>query len=205
MSAHPRSRITAALTALAVLGGIAKAAESPRVAKATFAGGCFWCMEQPFDELPGVLETLSGYTGGHKVNPTYEDVAGGGTGHAEAVQISYDPSRISYGRLLEVFWHNIDPTAKDRQFCDAGHQYRSAIFVHDQEQRLIAEQSRLALKQSGRFHALISTEIVTASRFYPAEDYHQNYYRENPIRYHYYRFSCGRDQRLEDLWGTSDQ
>jgi peptide-methionine (S)-S-oxide reductase len=203
MRAHPRSRITAALAALVLLGGIAEAAESPGVAKATFAGGCFWCMEQPFDELPGVLETLSGYTGGHKVNPAYEDVSAGGTGHVEAVQISYDPSRIGYARLLEVFWHNIDPTAKDRQFCDAGRQYRSAIFVHDQEQRRMAEQSRLALTQSGRFPEPISTEIVTASRFYPAEDYHQNYYRENPIRYHYYRFSCGRDQRLEELWGAS--
>jgi peptide-methionine (S)-S-oxide reductase len=171
--------------------------------KATFAGGCFWCMEHAFDELPGVISVTSGYTGGHMKNPTYEEVSAGGTGHAESVEIVYDPARITYEKLLEVFWHNIDPTAKDRQFCDSGHQYRSAIFYHNEEQHRLALQSKAALEKSKPFKGPIVTEIVKAAEFYPAEEYHQHYYRKNPIRYKFYRYSCGRDQRLKELWGSA--
>ncbi len=170
-------------------------------AKATFAGGCFWCMEPPYDELEGVIETISGYTGGDKQNPTYEEVSAGGTGHAEAVQVIYDPAKISYQKLLEVFWQNIDPTVTDRQFCDIGHQYRTAIFYHDEEQRALAEESKARLEKTKPFKEPIVTEITAATEFYPAEDYHQNYYRKNPVRYKFYRYSCGRDKRLEELWG----
>ena len=171
-----------------------------KTATATFAGGCFWCMEPPFDKLDGVISTTSGYTGGQVKDPTYEDVSAGGTGHAEALQVVYDPAKISYAQLLEVFWRNIDPTVKDRQFCDVGNQYRTAIFYHDDEQKHLALASRQRLEQSGKF-GQIQTEIVPAGPFYPAEDYHQDYYKNNPIRYKYYRWSCGRDQRLEELWG----
>lgn len=170
-------------------------------AKATFAGGCFWCMEPPFDKLEGVLSTTSGYTGGQKQNPTYEEVSAGGTGHAEAVQIVYDPTKISYSQLLEVFWRNIDPLTKDAQFCDYGNQYRTAIFYHNEEQKRLAEQSKEALEKSGRLKKPIVTQIVAATEFYPAEDYHQDYYQKNPARYKFYRYSCGRDQRLKELWG----
>ena len=170
---------------------------------ATFAGGCFWCMEPPFDKLDGVVSTTSGYTGGHKQNPTYKEVSAGITGHAEAVQILYDPSKISYEKLLQVFWHNIDPTTLDRQFCDGGNQYRSAIFYHNEEQKLLAEKSKADLERNKPFEQDIVTEITTASEFYPAEDYHQDYYQKNPIRYKFYRHGCGRDQRLEELWGKS--
>jgi len=173
----------------------------PGQAVATFAGGCFWCMEPPFDELDGVVATISGYTGGTVPDPGYEQVSTGGTGHAEAVRIVYDPARVSYARLLEVFWHNIDPLTANRQFCDGGEQYRSAIFVHDKEQARAAEASRDALEKSGRLAGRIVTEIVSASAFYPAEDYHQDYYRKNPVRYKFYRFNCGRDERLRELWG----
>jgi len=169
--------------------------------KATFAGGCFWCMEHPFDQLEGVVSVTPGYTGGTKKNPTYEEVSSGTTGHAESVQIVYDPSKISYAKLLDVFWHNIDPTVKDQQFCDAGTQYRSAIFYYNEEQKLLAEESKKALEKSGRFKGPIYTEIVPASEFYPAEEYHQHYYKKNPIRYKFYRYNCGRDQRLDELWG----
>lgn len=172
-----------------------------RLATATFAGGCFWCMEPAFDALPGVISTTSGYTGGSKPNPTYQEVSAGGTGHAEAVQVIYDPAKISYQELLKAFWHNVDPTVKDRQFCDVGHQYRSVIFFHDEEQRILAEQSKAELEKSKRFPELIETEIVAATDFYPAEDYHQDYYRKNPLRYKFYRYNCGRDQRLKQLWG----
>ena len=171
--------------------------------KATFAGGCFWCMEQPFEELPGVVSVTSGYTGGQKKNPSYEEVSAGGTGHAEAVQIVYDPAKIGYGKLLDRFWHNIDPTVKDRQFCDKGNQYRSGIFYHDEEQRRLAQQSKKALEANKPFKEPVVTEIVTASQFYPAEEYHQKYYKKNPIRYKYYRTSCGRDKRLRELWGSA--
>lgn len=174
-------------------------------AVATFAGGCFWCMEPPYDVLDGVLSTTSGYTGGHKPNPTYEEVSTGTTGHTEAVQVVYDPNRISYERLLEVFWRNIDPITPNAQFCDHGTQYRSAIFYHDAEQRKLAEESKRALEASGRFKSRIVTEIVAAGAFYPAEEYHQDYYKKNPIRYKFYRAGCGRDQRLGELWGDSPQ
>jgi peptide-methionine (S)-S-oxide reductase len=171
--------------------------------KATFAGGCFWCMEHPFDEIPGVVSVTSGYTGGQKKNPTYEEVSAGGTGHAESVQVVYDPARVNYEKLLNVFWHNIDPTAKDRQFCDSGRQYRSAIFYHNEGQHWLAMQSKSLLEKNKTFKEPVVTEIVQATEFYPAEDYHQHYYKNNPIRYKYYRFRCGRDQRLKELWGTA--
>jgi peptide-methionine (S)-S-oxide reductase len=178
-----------------------KSMAGPRVAVATFAGGCFWCMEPPFDRLDGVVSTISGYTGGRVSNPTYEQVSGGRTGHTEAVQVTYDPARIGYEKLLEIYWLNIDPTVKDRQFCDIGSQYRAAIFVHDAEQRRLAEASKAALERSKPFKAAIVTEIVDATAFYPAEEYHQDYYRKNPVRYRYYRAGCGRDARLKELWG----
>ena len=171
--------------------------------KATFAGGCFWCMEHPFDALPGVLSVTAGYTGGQKKYPTYQEVSAGGTGHAESVQILYDPSKITYGKLLDVFWHNIDPTTKDRQFCDSGHQYRSAIFYHTEEQHKEALLSKEALEKTKPFKGPVVTEIVPAGEFYPAEEYHQHYYKKNPIRYWYYRNGCGRDQRLKELWGSA--
>ena len=174
-----------------------------KLEKATFAGGCFWCMEPPFDKLPGVVSVTSGYTGGKVKNPTYEQVSAGGTGHAEAVQIIFEPAKISYEKLLEVFWHNIDPTVKDRQFCDAGHQYRSAIFYHSEDQRRLALHSMEALEKNKPFKGPIVTEIVPAGDFYKAEEYHQQYYKKNPIRYKYYRASCGRDSRLRDLWGSA--
>jgi len=174
-----------------------------KLEKAVFAGGCFWCMEAPFDQLPGVVSVTPGYTGGIKKNPTYKEVSAGGTGHAEAVQIVYDPAKISYEKLLTVFWHNIDPTVKNRQFCDNGDQYRSAIFFNTEEQHSIAGKSRTALEKSKPFREPVVTEIVQAGEFYPAEDYHQHYYKKNPIRYKYYRNGCGRDQRLKELWGSA--
>lgn len=173
-----------------------------KLEKATFAGGCFWCMEHPFDQLPGVISVTSGYSGGQKKNPTYEEVSAGWTGHAESVQVAYDPSKIRYEKLLEVYWHNIDPTVKDRQFCDSGHQYRSVIFYHTDEQRRLAIQSKAALEKNKPFRGAIQTEIVAAGEFYPAEEYHQHYYKKNPIRYKFYRTSCGRDSRLRELWGA---
>jgi len=182
-----------------MLTGLAMA-EKP-TASATFAGGCFWCMEHPFDELDGVISVTSGYTGGHKEHPTYEEVSSGSTGHAESVRVVYDPARIGYEKLLRVFWHNIDPLAANRQFCDSGTQYRSAIFYHDETQRRQAEESKKALEREPRFRGKIATEITRATEFYPAEEYHQHYYRKNPIRYKYYRQGCGRDKRLKELWG----
>ena len=169
--------------------------------KATFAGGCFWCMEPAFDHLKGVMSVVSGYTGGTKKDPTYEEVSSGITGHVESVEIIYDPSTISYARLLEVFWYNIDPTVKDQQFCDTGRQYRSAIFTHNEEQKKLAEKSRKELKESGRLKGAIYTEIIPASVFYKAEEYHQKYYVKNPLRYNFYRLNCGRDSRLKEIWG----
>ena len=169
--------------------------------KATFAGGCFWCVESDFDKIDGVISTTSGYTGGKTVNPTYHEVSAGGTGHAESVEIVFDPKRVSYERLLEYFWHTIDPTVKDRQFCDIGAQYRTAIFYHDESQRRAAEASKAALEKSKPFPQPIATEITAAGPFYPAEEYHQDYYKKNPLRYHYYRNGCGRDARLQQLWG----
>ena len=168
-------------------------------AEATFAGGCFWCMEPPYDNQPGVSATISGYIGGELENPTYEDISRGGTGHAEVVQIEYDSEQISYEQLLEIFWRNIDPFAVDRQFCDVGDQYRSAIFYHDESQRELAEASKAEMEE--RFDREIATEIVPATTFWAAEEYHQDYYQKNPVRYKFYRFSCGRDDRLEEVWG----
>jgi peptide-methionine (S)-S-oxide reductase len=173
------------------------------VEKATFAGGCFWCMEHPFDALPGVQSVTAGYTGGQKKNPTYKEVSAGGTGHAEAVQVVYDPSKIRYETLLDVYWHNIDPTVKDRQFCDTGNQYRAAIFYHTEEQRHAASLSKEALEKTKPFKGPVVTGIDPAGEFYPAEEYHQHYYKKNPIRYNYYRNGCGRDQRLKELWGSA--
>jgi peptide-methionine (S)-S-oxide reductase len=170
---------------------------------AIFAGGCFWCMEPPFDKTKGVISTTSGYTSGHKKNPTYQQVSAGGSGHTEAIQIIYDPKKVSYAELLEIFWKNIDPVAVNRQFCDAGTQYRSGIYYLNEAQQTAAQQSLQQLQQNKPFQEKIATEIVAASTFYPAEDYHQDYYLKNPIRYKFYRYRCGRDQRLDELWGST--
>ena len=196
------TRVLMHLAALAVPAAIAASpVVPPGHAVATFAGGCFWCMEPPYDKLPGVLSTTSGYMGGAKKNPTYEEVSGGATGHTEVVQVLYDPSKVSYEKLLDVFWVNVDPTVKDRQFCDVGSQYRTAIFVGSPEQRKAAEASKAALEKSKPFKDAIVTPIVDAGEFWPAEDYHQDYYQKNPVRYSYYRTGCGRDARLKQLWG----
>jgi peptide-methionine (S)-S-oxide reductase len=168
---------------------------------ATFAGGCFWCMEPPFDSLKGVISTTSGYAGGQEKNPTYEEVSEGKTGHAESVQIEFDPTKVSYRTLLEVYWVNTDPTTADRQFCDWGNQYRPAIFYHNNEQKKIAEESRKTLNENRTVKGQIVTEIVPLTRFYPAEEYHQDFYKKNPSRYYSYRKGCGRDKRLQELWG----
>ena len=168
---------------------------------ATFAGGCFWCMEPPFDKLDGVISTTSGYTGGHVKNPSYPQVSSGSTGHTEALQVIFDPGKISYEKLLSVYWKNVDPTSADGQFCDRGTQYRPEIFHHDETQKQAAENSLKTLKISKPFKAPIVVDITKASTFYPAEGYHQDYYLKNPIRYKYYRYSCGRDNRLQELWG----
>lgn len=177
-----------------------KAAQPPVQAVATFGGGCFWCVEAVFDGVPGVLKTVSGYTGGRTVNPTYDEVSGGGTGHVEVVRVVYDPRRVSYQKLLDLFWRNIDPLTPGAQFCDVGTQYRSAIFYHDAEQKRLADASKAALDKSRRFPTPVVTEIVAAPAFYPAEEYHQNYHEKNPIRYRYYRYNCGRDRRLAEVW-----
>ncbi len=184
-------------------GGTETRPEVPagKLASATFAGGCFWCMQPPFEKLDGVVKTTVGYTGGTVPNPTYRQVSAGGTGHAEAVEIVFDPARVTYEKLLEVFWRNIDPLAKNRQFCDSGDQYRSAIFVHDEAQRRAAEASLRAIEASGRLKGRIETQIVPAAPFYAAEDYHQDYHLKNPSKYAFYRWNCGRDARLEALWG----
>ncbi|MEB3231197.1 MAG: peptide-methionine (S)-S-oxide reductase MsrA [Leptolyngbyaceae bacterium] len=176
-------------------------ASSPDMAQATFAGGCFWCMEHPFDELPGVQATTAGYTGGTVENPTYEQVSSGTTGHVESVQIDYDPSLISYGELLDVYWHNIDPVDGGGQFCDRGNQYRPIIFYHNETQQQLAESSKQFLEQSDQLGQPLATEILPAAIFYPAEDYHQNYYQTHALRYRFYRYACGRDQRLQKVWG----
>ena len=172
-------------------------------ALATFAGGCFWCMQPPFEQLDGVLKTTVGYTGGHTLNPSYEEVSAGETGHAESIQIEYDPAKISYSKLLDVFWHNVDPLTPNAQFCDHGNQYRTAIFYHDQTQQRLAEESKQHLEQTKHFDRPIVTQIVPATAFYPAEDYHQMYHAKNPVRYKYYRWNCGRDQRLKEIWGDA--
>ncbi|WP_313953209.1 peptide-methionine (S)-S-oxide reductase MsrA [Accumulibacter sp.] len=192
---------------LLVLGASAGAAEQPAaktstVRTAIFAGGCFWCSEADFEKLPGVTGAESGYTAGQTVNPTYQQVSSGSTGHTEAVRVSYDPQKVSYPQLVEYFWRTIDPTVKDRQFCDVGSQYRSGIYWQNEEERKVAENSRDALLASGKLPR-IETELQAASAFYPAEEYHQSYYKKNPIRYAYYRSGCGRDLRLQQIWGSS--
>ena len=173
----------------------------PGQAVATFAGGCFWCTESDFDHVAGVISTTSGYTGGHVANPTYEQVSAGGTGHAELVQVIYDPSKVSYQQLLTYYWHHVDPTVKDQQFCDHGHQYRTAIFVQNEEERKLAEASKKKVEE--QLKKPIYTEITAAGPFYPAEEYHQDFYLKNPTKYKFYRWNCGRDQRLEALWGKA--
>ena len=175
----------------------------PGKAIATFAGGCFWCMEPPYDKLDGVISTTSGYMGGKTRNPTYNEVSSGSTGHTEVVQIVYDPAKVSYEKLLDVYWRNVDPTVTDRQFCDIGSQYRTTIFVHSEEQRKAAEKSKADLAKSKPFKDAIVTPIVAAGEFWPAEEYHQDYYTKNPVRYTYYRTGCGRDARLKALWGEA--
>ena len=181
----------------------ATTAPSNQLATAVFAGGCFWCLEADFDKLPGVSSTESGYAGGELKNPTYEQVSHGGTGHAESVRVTYDANTVSYEQLLDYFWRHVDPTVKDRQFCDVGNQYRTAIFYQDNAQRRAAQASKAALEKNGRLSG-IYTEIAPAGRFYPAEEYHQDYYKKNPIRYKYYRTSCGRDARVNEIWGKKD-
>ncbi len=181
--------------------GAAAQQAAQRQATAIFAGGCFWCMEPPFDALDGVISTTSGYTSGTLPNPTYAQVSAGKTGHTEAVKIVYDPSKISYEKLLEVFWRNHDPLTANGQFCDKGSQYRAGIYYGSEKEKQLAEASKAAIERSGRFKQKIVTEIVAASAFYPAEDHHQDYYLKNPIRYKYYSTSCGRARRLNELWG----
>lgn len=185
-----------------------QAAQTPATAQtvdnpgvAIFAGGCFWCTESDFDKVPGVIDTTSGYIGGHVENPSYEQVSAGSSGHLEAVRVRFDPSKTSYAKLLEAYWPTIDPVTANAQFCDHGTQYRSAIFYSTAQEQQLAEASKAALDKSGRLPGQVVTEILPATTFYPAEDYHQNYYQRNPLRYHYYRNGCGRDQRLEQLWG----
>ncbi|MGB7247842.1 MAG: peptide-methionine (S)-S-oxide reductase MsrA [Phormidesmis sp.] len=203
----PSAQQTEAQTSLSVSTAAATEPEltnsgfsGSELATATFAGGCFWCMEQPFDQLPGVVSTLSGYTGGTTESPTYAQVSAGRTGHVEAMQTRYDPSQVSYEALLETFWHNIDPFDDQGQFCDKGSQYRSVIFYQTPEQQALAAASKQAVAE--RFDQAVATEILPADTFYPAEDYHQDYYITRPIRYKVYRFGCGRDQHLSDIWGA---
>ncbi len=201
-----RRTLLAGLAVAAGLGlsspGLAQQPADPATATAIFAGGCFWCMEPPFDALPGVISTTSGYTSGHTVDPTYKEVSAGKTGHTEAVKIVYDPAKISYGKLLQVFWRNHDPLTANAQFCDRGSQYRAGIYYGSEQEKAQAEASKAELEKSGRFKSRITTEIVAQTTFYPAEDYHQDYYLNNPIRYKIYRGGCGRDSRLRELWGA---
>ena len=199
-----RGALVGLLLALGAGSGFAAPGNAPApesTARAIFAGGCFWCVESDFDKVDGVLSTTSGYTGGTAANPTYQQVSGKKTGHAEAVEVVYDPAKVSYEKLVEYFWHSIDPTTRERQFCDVGNPYRTAIFATSAEQLRVAQASKMALEKSKPFKQPIVTEIEMARTFYPAEDYHQDYYRKNPLRYKYYRTSCGRDARLKQLWG----
>lgn len=192
------------MLALLAVGFGAKAGteKNPDLQLATFAGGCFWCMEKPFDTVDGVISTVSGYTGGHKRKPTYRQVSSGNTGHTEAIQIEFDPSRVSYAQLLKVFWRNIDPLDGAGQFCDRGSQYRPGVFFHDAAQQQAAQQSLEGLLGGALKGEAVETEITQATKFYPAEGYHQNYYQKNPVRYKYYRYRCGRDDRLRSVWGA---
>ena len=170
--------------------------------KAHFAGGCFWCMEEAFEKVEGVVSVTSGYMGGRVPRPSYEQVSEGGTGHAESIEVLYDPARVSYGRLLDAFWHNVDPLTPNAQFCDHGSQYRSAIFYQNDEQKRLAEDSKRTIEQSKRFTQPIVTELLMASEFFPAEEYHQDFYKKNPIRYKFYKYNCGRVKRLEEVCGA---
>jgi peptide-methionine (S)-S-oxide reductase len=190
----------ACVLAAATTGALAQA---PKSATATFAGGCFWCTEADFDKVPGVISTTSGYTGGTVKDPTYHQVSAGGTGHAEAVEVVYDRSKVTYAKLLDTFWHSIDPLVKDRQFCDAGDQYRTAIFYHTEEEKKLAEETKKQVEAKFAPRT-VYTQIVAAGPFYPAEEYHQDYYKKNEARYKFYRWNCGRDQRLEQLWGKKE-
>ena len=174
---------------------------SAKLELATFAGGCFWCMVHPFEELPGVKSVVSGYTGGQKENPAYHEVSSGSTGHCESVQVTFDPAQVTYEKLLDVFWHNIDPTTLNKEFNDEGTQYRTAIFYHNEDQKQLAEESKKTLDAKGVFGKPIVTEITAASKFYPAEDYHQDFYKTHPYQYKFYRFNSGRDQYLDRIWG----
>ena len=197
-------RFSFIVAACLAFAGSASAQAPATQAIATFAGGCFWCVEADFDKVPGVISTISGYMGGKTANPTYKQVSAGGTGHAEVVQITYDPSKVTFAKLLDVFWRNIDPLVKDRQFCDAGDMYRSAIFYHDDEQKKLAEETRKTVEAKFKPRA-VHTQIIKASEFTVAEDYHQDFYKKNEARYNFYRWNCGRDQRLEELWGKSNK
>lgn len=194
--------VWAAMLLAAALGWTAPAPaqEAPATTTAVFAGGCFWCMEPPFDKLDGVVATTSGYTGGTVANPSYEQVSAGRTGHYEAVEVRYDPKKVSYGQLLEVYWRQVDPFDSGGQFCDRGQQYTTAIFAATDDERQKAEASKAAI--TARLGKPVVTPVLPATAFYPAEDYHQDYYKKNPLRYHYYRYSCGRDKRLEQVWGA---
>lgn len=194
------SIIASTILSVALLCLSPAAAQPNNSATATFAGGCFWCMEPPFDELDGVLSTVSGYAGGHVQNPSYDEVSAGDTGHAEVVRVSYDPDRISYAQLLDVYWRNVDPLDAGGQFCDRGDQYRSEIFAENDSQMRLAKESRRELANFERPAGEIATEISRLDSFFPAEEYHQNYYQKNPIRYRVYKFSCGREARLEEIW-----
>lgn len=198
-------RIRILLLVMVTAMTMVSSAEAEERETATFAGGCFWCMEHPFDELPGVIATTSGYTGGHRDNPSYEEVSAGATGHTEAIQIVFNPALISYEKLLEVYWRNSDPTTANRQFCDVGSQYRPGIFYHSEAQKQAAKASKIAVQQNKKFREDVVTEITPATSFWPAEEYHQNYYLKNPIRYKFYRYNCGRDQRLQQLWGDGHE
>ena len=191
--------------AMVLAGSLASAGQAAGpagTAKAYFAGGCFWCMEEVFEKVPGVTSVTSGYMGGRVEHPTYEQVSAGGTGHAESVEVVYDPAKVSYTALLDAFWRNVDPVTPNAQFCDHGSQYRAVIFYLGDEEKRLAEESKVAIEQSGRLPGRIVTELTPASTFYPAEDYHQDFYLKNPVRYKFYKYSCGRAQRLEDLWGA---
>lgn len=199
MMQHLPLRPLALSIATAAIGITSTLLQAETPAEAVFAGGCFWCMEPPYDLQPGVTATISGYAGGELENPTYDDVSSGNTDHIEVVKVEYDADQISYEQLLDIYWRNIDPFAVGRQFCDVGDQYRSAIFYQNDEQRELAEASKEAMEE--RFDETITTEIRPAKTFWAAEEYHQNYYEKNPVRYKFYRFSCGRDGRLEEVWG----
>jgi peptide-methionine (S)-S-oxide reductase len=204
-----RRRATLSVFALAIfligswtVQSASQAAGNGIPSKAYFAGGCFWCMEEAFEKVEGVLSATSGYMGGTVANPSYEAVSAGRTGHAESVEVVYDPAKVSYQRLLDAFWHNVDPVTPNAQFCDHGSQYRSAIFFQTEEEKRASDASKQAIEQSKRFNEPIVTQIVMASQFYPAEEYHQDYYKKNPVRYKFYKYNCGRAKRLEELWGN---